>query len=301
MNEQLYKLINFNEKINIVDIGASPLLDNVNKHKKKGEPEFSSYQSLMNSNYFNLICVEGHEPAYNDLKKLNYNNSEFLNYVVGDGSEKTFNICKGEDMSSLLMPSKKSMETFSIYKKRAEILDRKKVKTKKLDNIDEIQNVDFLQMDVQGSELEIIKNGINKLSKVLFIETEISFVNLYENEPTFGEMDTELRKFGLIPHCLTKNHISKNIISPMVLNNDPFKNLNQIVQTNMVYVKDFRYLEKLSNIEIKKICIVAHYCYKSWDLAFRCIMSLIERKILETKVIDEYRNILKNENLERNI
>ena len=70
MNEQLYKLINFNEKINIVDIGASPLLDNVNKHKKKGEPEFSSYQNLMNSNYFNLICVEGHEPAYNDLKKL---------------------------------------------------------------------------------------------------------------------------------------------------------------------------------------------------------------------------------------
>ena len=108
----------FNEKINIVDIGASPLLDNVNKHKKKGEPEFSSYQNLMNSDYFNLICVEGHEPAYNDLKKLKYNNSEFLNYVVGNGSEKTFNICKGEDMSSLLIPSKKSMETFSIYKKR---------------------------------------------------------------------------------------------------------------------------------------------------------------------------------------
>ena len=287
MNEQLYKLINFKEKINIVDIGANPLLNNVNKNKNKGEPEFSSYQNLMNSNYFNLTCVEGHESAYKDLKKLNYNNSNFLNYVVDDGSEKIFNICKGEDMSSLLVPSKKSMETFSIYKKRAEILERKKVKTKKLDDIDEIENVDFLQMDVQGSELEIIKNGKNKLSKILFIETEISFVNLYENEPTFGEMDIELRKFGLIPHCLTKNHISKNIISPMVLNNDPFKNLNQIVQTNIVYVKDFRYLEKLSDIEIKKICIVAHYCYNSWDLAFKCIMSLIERKILETKVIND--------------
>ena len=69
MNEQLYKLINFNEKINIVDIGASPLLDNVNKQKKKGEPEFSSYQNLMRSDCSNKHGICKRLQIFREIKR----------------------------------------------------------------------------------------------------------------------------------------------------------------------------------------------------------------------------------------
>ena len=125
-------------------------------------------------------------------------------------------------------------------------------------------------------------------SKTLFVQTEVSFINLYENEPTFGEIDIELRKHGLVPHCFNDGFVSKNIIGPMVLNNDPFQSLNQIVQTDMVYVKDFRDLFNLRVDEIKKICLIAHTCYKSWDLSFRCIKTLIDKEHISSNAIEEY-------------
>ena len=195
-------------------------------------------------------------------------------------------------MISTLKPYKKTLEIFPIYKTGAEIIKTIEVQTKKLDDIKEIDKIDYLKIDVQGGELDVFKNGKKKLEKTLFIETEVSFINLYENEPTFGEIDVELRKFDLIPHCFSNNAVSKNIIAPMVINKDPFKSLNQIVQVDIIYVKDFREHEKLSDTELKKICLIAHHCYKSWDLAFVCIKHLIDRNLLSIDCIKEYQKIV---------
>ena len=193
-------------------------------------------------------------------------------------------------MISTLEPYKKTFDVFNIYKKQAEVNKTIDVQTRKLDDIEEIENIDYLKIDIQGGELDVFKNGKFKLKKTLFIDTEVSFINLYNNEPTIGEVDIELRKFGLVPH--TFRHISKNIIAPMVINNDPFKHLNQIVQADIIYVKDFREFEKLDDDDLKKICLIAHYCYSSWDLAFKCIHSLIERKNLSKNIITEYQKVL---------
>ena len=198
-------------------------------------------------------------------------------------------------MTSTLKPLKKSMDVFKIYKKSAEIVKTINIETKKLDEIEEIKNIDYLKIDIQGGELDVFINAKKKLSKTLFVQTEVSFINLYENEPTFGEIDIELRKHGLVPHCFAHGDVSRNIIGPMVLNNDPFKSLNQIVQTDMVYVKDFRDLFNLRVDEIKKICLIAHTCYKSWDLSFRCIKTLIDKEHINSNGIEEYRKILSNE------
>ena len=132
------------------------------------------------------------------------------------------------------------------------------------------------------------------MSKTLLIQTEVSFINLYENEPTFGEVDIELRKHGLVPHCFIGD-VSRNIIGPMVLNNNLFKSLNQIVQADIVYVKDFRNLYELKIDEIKKICLIAHTCYESWDLSYKCIKVLIDKEYLSFKAVKEYHNIISNE------
>ena len=47
--------------------------------------------------------------------------------------------------------------------------------------------------------------------------------------------------------------------------------------------------------EIKKICLIAHTCYKSWDLAYKCIKVLIDKEYISFKAIKEYHKIISNE------
>ena len=64
-----------------------------------------------------------------------------------------------------------------------------------LSSLDEIQTgrVDFLKIDTQGSELDILRGAKSTLSKCVGIEVEVEFIDLYSNQPLFGEVATFLR------------------------------------------------------------------------------------------------------------
>ena len=58
------------------------------------------------------------------------------------------------------------------------MIDRVPVHTRRLDDISEIEHLDFLKIDVQGGELAVFHGGKSKLSETVAIQTEISFVPL---------------------------------------------------------------------------------------------------------------------------
>ncbi len=73
--------------------------------------------------------------------------------------------------------------------------------------------MDYLKIDVQGSELAIFQNGRRRLADAVVIQTEVSFLPLYKKQPVFGQIDLELRGQGFIPHALTS--IDRRMIWPM--------------------------------------------------------------------------------------
>jgi hypothetical protein len=60
-----------------------------------------------------------------------------------------------------------------------------------------IKKIDLLKIDTQGSELDIIKGCGNYLKKILIIEIELIFNDIY-NKNTISEIEKILSKFGLI-------------------------------------------------------------------------------------------------------
>ena len=258
----------------IVDIGANPI---------DGDPP---YKVLLD----NKLCrLTGFEPQVEALQQLNNLKSDlenYLPYAVGDGQKHILNICRYSGMTSLFKPNMNTLDHFIALKPNAEIIQEVEVETLKLDDIDEIEQLDFLKIDIQGAELSVFQSGRNKLQHAVAIQTEISFITLYENQPSMGDVDVELRAQGFVPHCFAA--LKKWPIAPFMFEQNPRQPLNQLLEADLVYVRDFTRSDLMESEQLKHLAIIAHYCYQSFDLALRCMMVLQPRGVLSEADIQLY-------------
>ena len=246
----------------IVDAGANPI---------DGDPP---YKAMLVAG---LCEVTGFEPQADALARLEQKkgpHERYLPYVLGDGSDGVLNVCELEGMTSLLVPDPAHLALFNLFPIWGTVKHQIPVTTRKLDDVAEVAHLDFLKMDVQGAERAVLAHGRAKLADTVVIQTEVSFVPLYQGQPVFGEIDLALRELGFLPHCVTGTKIWP--ISPMVVGDQPNRGIRQLLETDMVYVKDFSRPQNMSSEQWKHLALVAHHCYGSYDLALKAIVTLIE-------------------------
>jgi hypothetical protein len=112
--------------------------------------------------------------------------------------------------------------------------------TRRLDDIEEVDAVDFLKMDVQARNYRFCKMEKRRLSKTAAAQVEVSFIPIYKDQPVFGEIDLELR--GLVPHAFAP--VNQRMIAPMRAN-DVYAGLNQLIEADVIYVRDFTKLDAM--------------------------------------------------------
>jgi hypothetical protein len=112
---------------------------------------------------------------------------------VGDGDTHTLNICRASGMTSLFEPDPATLGLFEVLEPLGEVIERVPLQTRRLDDISEIQHLDFLKIDIQAGELATFQGGRAKLAEAVAIQTEVSVVTLYKNQPSLGDVDLELR------------------------------------------------------------------------------------------------------------
>jgi hypothetical protein len=117
--------------------------------------------------------------------------------TIGDGKPAMLHICTYPGWSSLLQPSAAFLKMFPAFKANARVVDRKIVKTHRLDDLD-IEDIDFLKLDVQGSELAILEHGRKKLRECSVVQVEVPFLELYDGQPQLWQLDRELRQQGFV-------------------------------------------------------------------------------------------------------
>ena len=269
------KFINIKTPIKVCDIGASPV----------DKTDF--IEELINNTNSVLI---GFEPNYEEFQKLNQSDpkKKYYNFGIGDGSEKILNICKAAGMSSFLEPDLEYLNNFHGFDQWSQIIKQVKVKTKKLNDIDE--NIDFLKIDIQGYESEVIKNGIKKIKDCLVVQIETSPTPLYKNEETFSSVILQLEKLGFCLHMF--NNINTKSFKPTLISNNPRVGLHHLFQLDCVFIKKLNLLDKLNLEQLKKMALILFYSFGSYDLVDYIISKI--SKLEKNEIIIEYRNLMKN-------
>ena len=105
------------------------------------------------------------------------------------------------------------------------------------------EDFNFMNIDVQGYEYEVIKNGNNTIKDCLIIQLETSPIPIYKNEKSFAHICLQLENLGFQLHSFNK--INTRCFKPVILQNNIYSGLNHLFQLDCVFIKKIN-LQKLT-------------------------------------------------------
>ncbi len=171
-------------------------------------------------NLGNQLTIYGFEPNPYEFQKLvkDYNerkpnyNVVYFNKAVSRKSEPVIlNVATSPPCSSIYQPNEPYCKRLCIYpastgkqyqfnkmSEATQIVSKIQFQSTTLDEeLPEEITLDFLKIDVQGADLDVLLGGAEKiLPNLLAVQIEIEFNPLYMNQPLFGDIDSYLRSQG---------------------------------------------------------------------------------------------------------
>ncbi len=252
--KSLMELLDDGTVIDVVDIGANPIASD-------GTPP---YQGLLDSGYARLVGFEPNPEALAELNEKKGPHERYLPNAVFDGAEHELKVCQAPGMTSLLEPNMDLLSYYHGFPDWGQVVERIPVSTIRLDDVREIENLDYLKIDIQGGELEVFRHGKKRLNECLVIQTEVEFLPMYEEQPLFSEVEQFLRSQGFLIHRFQA--IKSRILKPMLINDNIYGDLSQAFWTDAIFVRDFTKLDQLSPERLKKLALILHDVYGALDM-----------------------------------
>ncbi len=144
-------------------------------------------ESIPNDIYIGLF--EPQKKHFNKLEELfkGVPNKYLFNIALGSISGK--GIIKGGGASASLLNANNMQHT--IFPNSFDTAETEDTPILTLDEVIETHKLklpDVIKIDVQGFELDVFKGAINTLKNVEYIIAELSFISLYENQPSLPEL-----------------------------------------------------------------------------------------------------------------
>ena len=255
----LAQILGLNLVVEVVDVGANPI---------DGNPP---YKPLLGRKSARLVGFEPNRDALARLKARKGSNETYLRHAVADGKRHTLHVCQAPGMTSLLRPNRDLYKYFGGFDDWCKVVREEEIDTVTLDDVKEIKRLDYLKIDIQGGELMVFQNAPRRLAECLVIQSEVEFLPLYEGQPLYSEVETYLRSQGFVIHCFwPKPHT--RALKPLVVEGNIRKGLNQVMDADAVFIRDFTRFDRLDSGQLLRMATVMHDVYQSLDVVLRLLI-----------------------------
>ncbi len=275
--EYLWSLGSDNGRVHVTDVGANPI---------EGD---APYKRLLDAGYATLT---GFEPQAEALAALNERKSAAETYhpnALGAGGAAALQLYAHSGFTSLyrVRPDIASLVGFQRATRSTGSIP---IQTARLDDLADVPPIDYLKIDVQGSELSIISHGRSKLAGAVLVQAEVRFLPLYEGEPSFGDLDREMRAQGFLFHDFAFiKRVSLQSRSASLLKRRSFR---QVMDGDAFYVRDLTRADAMSDAQIWRLAVLADGVIGSPNLVVFALDTLSERKAAPGDAAETYLGLL---------
>lgn len=189
--------------------------------------------------------------------------------------------------SSLLKPNAGFFGRFTDCAQQVEIIEQHPAETVSLNNFlpgASVSSVDFLELDTQGTELEILTGADRFLAtSVVGLQIEVEFSPIYEGQQLFGTVDEYLRGFGFMLFDLSRNRYRRAAMASDLITR------GQLLWGDAVYLRDYHRFGSPGKERVLKLCVIAgllgfhDYAMEAWNFVLQegaGTLSEIERAAL---------------------
>lgn len=164
------------------------------------------------------ICFEPDNIEAQKLRDMYINDTKYAEVIIEEvaldskNGTSTLFVSKTPTNTSLLEPNADFINRYNAVKF---LLDKKiDITTTILDEVLIKHNFEpeFVKIDTQGSEFDILKASPKTLESSLGIWCEVEFFEVYKNQKTFTDIDSMLRDYGFCIYGLYPNFRSKKFL-----------------------------------------------------------------------------------------
>ena len=209
LKKDLLKFFKTNDQLTILDIGGC-----------EGE------ESIRYANLFPKSFIYIFEPLPNNQKLIvnNFSKYEIKNaelipkavsningiaeFYVSSGSpyneDKDIDWDFGNKSSSLLEPQKENINAWLKFENKISV---ETITLSRFFNENKIKEIDFIHMDVQGAELNVLIGSDNFINKIKTIWLEVADVEFYKNQVLRNDIENFMKKKGFF---LVKSEMYNN-------------------------------------------------------------------------------------------
>ena len=152
----------------------------------------------INNNITNIIWVEANPNIFNKILPYKSKTENFYNYIICDVDDETKSlfVTNNGQSSSIL-----ELNVHKLHYPEICVTETVNVPTKTLDTLIEenninLQDFNFLNIDIQGAELLALKGFTKHIHKLKYIYIEINTNTLYKDCSLVNEIDTFLLNFN---------------------------------------------------------------------------------------------------------
>jgi FkbM family methyltransferase len=242
LTDYIFEYFADKHRIHILDGGARDALEDLRwkPHDTKNlkfigfEPDPAEYKTLTN-----------------EIRERKIDFTVFPFGLWSHKSEKTLYETESGGASSLFVPNKRLVDRWKMQNSQTILLGEKATQVKKIytvpcESLDrlwvkkKIKRVDFLKLNIQGSEKKVLEGAKRVLKNCLGIQIEVSFVESYIKRPFFSDVDPLLRSLGFHFYDIVGHHYLGRKDSKITARHLPGLNglYGQFIEGHAVYFRD---------------------------------------------------------------